>query len=536
MALTANVELLNTLPDVVLCGNRIPLQFQASTNLIESAGTKAEIVLTWTAVALAEEYFDLQLKGETVRFTCKAAPDNSGIQFHDNTLSATLNNWVALLAADLKKNYLIARYYDVVVLLNAITITAKEEGADYSQEFTAGAGIDCTPTETNKTGTDKTLRAFYGIAVLLYCRGALITELVLNVDADGLAETNIADLLKPYLEQDFEWPESDASFIFDSPAAMAPFYFMYGEKWGDAQYKALTQSSTYYVMYGGVNWMQQAKYNYEGESFWSKLLYNNYFLSWAPLTRIIGPEEPIKLYYINHTAATSLKLKAKLYTASSNSTITIDTVTGVADKAMYEMVLSPAKVGYTGLSGQTLVKIEVWIDNESDVRVSEIRTFILDYSHYEHTRYFIFRNSLGAFECLRTTGLLISAGTYEREIANVEVDSDYISKDREDISVSNIEQQKFTLAMGWLNRYGNADEYRNWLRDFAGSREVYQVIGNTLKPIRITSSSLDAGKDRDTTKGFIFEFVNAFTDEHFTKEISWNLAEESFSSDFEMAQ
>jgi hypothetical protein len=289
-------------------------------------------------------------------------------------------------------------------------------------------------------------------------------------------------------------------------------------------------------MYGGVNWMQRAKYNYEGSSFWAKLLYNNYFLSWAPLKRIIGPREPVKLYYLNHTAATSLKLKAKLYTAGSSSTITIDTVTGVADKAMYEMVLSPDKVYYTGLYDQTLVKIEVWIDNESDVRISEIRTYLLDYSHYEHTRYFIFRNSLGVFECLRTTGLLIRGGNYTREVANIEVDLDYTSKDREVISVSNIEQQKFTLAMGWLDRYGNADEYRNWLRDFAGSREVYQVLGNTLKPIRITSDNLDAGKDRDTTKGFIFEFVNAFTDEHFTKEITWNIGDESFSSDFENAQ
>jgi hypothetical protein len=135
MALTANVELLNALPAVVLCGNRIPLKFQASTNLIDSAGIKAEVILTWSAVALADEYFDLLLNGETVRFTCKAAPDNSGVQFHDNTLSATLNNWVALLAADLRKNYLIARYYDVVVLTNTITITAKEEGTDYSQEI-----------------------------------------------------------------------------------------------------------------------------------------------------------------------------------------------------------------------------------------------------------------------------------------------------------------------------------------------------------------------------------------------------------------
>ena len=536
MALTGNVELLNNLPDVVLAGNRIPLQFQASTNMIENAGSKSEIILTWTAVALVDEFFDLLLKGETVRFTCKVAPDNSGIQFHDNSLSGTLPEWVALLAEDLQKNYLIARYYDLIINGAAITLTAKETGADYSQEFTAGAGIDVTPTETNKTGVDKVLRAFYGIILLLYCNDEFVTELILNVDSDGLAEVDVADLLKPYLIQDFEWPESDADFIFARADAIKSWYFKYGERWGDAEYKAFIQSDIYHVLYGGVSWMQQAKYNYDDSSFWTKLQYNKYFLSWAPLTRYIGPAEPVKLYFVNHSGATTLKLKAKLYTASSDSTITVDSVSGVADKALYEMVLSPAKVEYSGLSDETLLKIEVWIDNQSDVRVSEIRTFMLDYSHYEHTRYFIFRNSLGAFEALRSTGLMTRSDDYNREMSSVDVDMDYTSKDREEISVSNLEQQKFTVALGWLSRFANADEYRNWLRDFSLSKEVYQAIGNTLKPIRLTSTNLDQGKDRDSVTGFMFEFVNAFTDEHFTKEITWNLFDESFNSDFEKAQ
>ncbi len=535
MPLPATVQLTNTLPAVVLAGNKVPLKFQASENYLENAGSLAEIILTWTQVAVADEYFDLTLFGQIVRFTCKAAPDNSGVQFHDNTLNQALNDWVALLTTDLKKNYLIARYYDVTVDGAAITITAKAKGSDYSQEFTAGAGIDCTADETNKTGVDQSIREFYAVVALLFIEGELVKEMLLNVDNDGLAETDISEYLKAYVSQDFQWPESDANFIYDRSAAIVPFYLRYGEKWGDDDYRSMTLSSTYYAMHGGVSWMQQAKYNSDTSSYWAKLCYNKYFLSWAPLTRYIGPAEPVKLYFVNHTAATTLKLKAKLYTASTNSTITVDTI-AAADKGMYEFVLSPAKVNYAGLSTETLLRIEVWADDESDVRVSEIRTFILDYSHYEHTRYFIFRNSLGVFECLRTTGLLNRANNYEREIALQDVASDYTSKDREDVSVRNLEKQKFSLSVGWLNRFGNAEEYRNWLRDFSLSREVYQGIGNTLKPVRIISDNLDRGKDRDNVQGFTFEFVNAFTDEHFTKEITWNLFDESFASDFEKAQ
>ncbi len=536
MPLPATVELTNTLPDVVLAGNRIPLNFQASENYLENAGSKAKVILQWTAAAVANEYFDLDLFGETVRFTCKAAPDNSGIQFHDNSGMGTLSEWVALIAVDLKKNYLIARYYTLTVDGETITIEAKEEGPDYSTEFTAGAGIDVVATETDKAGVARAIREFYYVVVLLFVNDTFIKELLLNIDNDGLATCDIADYLKPYVLQDFQWPESDAEFIYDRSAAIESFYFRYGERWGDNDYRAMTLSSTYYVMYGGVSWMQQAKYNSDDSSFWAKLQYNKYFLSWAPLTRYIGPAEPVKLYFVNHTAATTLKLKAKLYTASTNSTITVDTVAGVADKAMYEFILSPAKVNYTGLSNETLVKSEVWIDNQADVRVSEIRTFMLDYAHYEHTRYFIFRNSLGAFECIRTTGLLDRVNDYEREVSIQETDPDYTAKESEDKVVSIREKQRFKLSMGWLKQFASAEEYRNWLRDFSLSREVYQAIGSTLKPIRIISNSLERGKDRDNIQMFSFEFVNAFTDEHFTKEITWNLFDESFSSDFEIAQ
>jgi hypothetical protein len=132
----------------------------------------------------------------------------------------------------------------------------------------------------------------------------------------------------------------------------------------------------------------------------------------------------------------------------------------------------------------------------------------------------MFKNSLGTYEFLRTTGLRTTAWGISRETALVDSDADYTWHDREGLSVYNEETDKFTLAMGWLNRYGDADEYLNWLRDFAGSREVFEVMGDILKPIRLTSDNLNAGKDRDTIKGFVFEYVNAFTDEHFTKELS----------------
>lgn len=663
MALGSTVQLKNTLPELVLAGNKIPLKFEASENLIETAGSAAEIILEWTAVAVADEYFDLLIFGETVRFTCKAAPDNSGIQFHDNTLGGTLQEWVALLAEDLGKNYLIARYYDITVDLAEITLTAREKGTAYSMEFTAGAGIDCTSDETNKTGVNEELRAFYYIVVLLYCAGEFVKELLLNVDEDGLAETDVSDLLKSYMENDFTWPESTIYLVEHADAVVA-WNFKYGERWGDDEYKALADSSTYYVMNGGLSFMQAAKMNADSTSWWAKFLVNQYFLTWAPLTRHVVPTEPVKLYFLNHELtgyADSSDIYLKARTLPKNPTAITNLITGfsnigyetfassgkqitsaietgsdgsavssalgavtigerifvsvfltlnsgqapsvfvgmggsaksdvvqleagqndffltiqqteasdqflyfkntgatnfetgdvvvhrdqwteadIASKLdatepdVYEMIVSPDKVNYAGLSAETLDKFEITVQRTQYLGVlSETRTFIMDYAHYEHLRFFIFKNSFGCYECLRTTGLMTRKEEYTREVAKVDVDSDFTQKDREEISVRNEVQQSFVVSAGWLGKVANAEEYRNWLRDFSLSKEVFLVSGSTLRPVRITSSSFITGKDRDNLLDFTFEFVNAFNDEFFTKEITPNLESEDYADDFEM--
>lgn len=537
MSYPATVELLNTIPTLVLTGNKVPLKFQASENFLESAGSKAKIILPWTAVAVADEYFDIDLFGSTYRFTCKAAPDTSGLQFHDNSASGTLAEWVALMAEDLKANYLIARYYNLTVDDDEITIEAKEVGSAYTLDFTAGAGIDCVPDETSKTGTDRSIRAFYNVIVLLHCAGEFVGELAIPVDDDGLATVDIQNMLKAYLLNDFSWPESDADFIYYRSGAVAPWQFYFGERWGSGDYKAMQLSSTYYVMNAGVSWMQQAKYNASDSSFWAKLTYNNYFLSWAPTTRIVAPSEPVKLYKVNDTLATTLKLKIKRYiSGAAQSTETLETLADTVAMGLYEFVVTPAKANLAGLSNETLTKYEVWIENQSDVRVSEIRTFVLDYTYYENTRYFLFRNSLGAYEIVRSTGVIERGDSYISDTSSFEMEDDYTSLDREMVIPYKGENQRFRLSLGWLSRYANGEEYRNWLRDFALSKEVYQCIGNTIKPVVLISDSLAHGRDRNNLSEFSFEFMNAFTDEHFTKEITTNLFNESFASDFEKAQ
>ena len=79
MPLETEVQLLNILPKINLCGNKIPLKFQASENLLAGEAVKASMDMQWTDAAVADEYFDLTLKGKVIRFTCAAAYLDVGV-------------------------------------------------------------------------------------------------------------------------------------------------------------------------------------------------------------------------------------------------------------------------------------------------------------------------------------------------------------------------------------------------------------------------------------------------------------------------
>lgn len=519
---------------VSLAGN--PIVFNLNTdNFIETSGIKSKLTITFTAAPVADDYFTLEFLNRTIVFTAKLSPDNSGIQFRINDGNLSLVNYLIQTVGYLENNYWLYKNYNITSNATQIIIEAKEFGADYS--FTTvsySAGFPAS-TNSNISGVTEIIRSFFKIAVLVYANDVFISELELAVDENGDTVLNLEDFLKHELSSDFLFPESDTTFIYDRSSQITKFYIKYGEKFDD-DYQALTQSSDFYALLGGLSFMQQAKYNTEATSYWAKLVYNTWFLTWQPVIKHISAKQSEKIYYLNHSAASTLKLKVKYYIAGSPTTIEPGTIASTQYN-VYEFVLSPEKLAIPGLSAQTLEKYEVWIENQSNTRVSEIRTFILDYRTEMFDRYFLFRNSIGGWDSIRTIGKLTGSDEYERISDSHILDFDFTSKDREDLSLKNEERQTFEANTGWLNRFSDdANQYRNYLRDFLLSKEVFQIINNTLIPVNIIDKNVFRDKDNEQMYNLKFRYVRAFTDEYYTKEIVKNYFDESYSSDFELAQ
>ena len=521
----------STPPIVALAGN--PILFKLSTdNQIENAGQLAILVLTFSATADIDDTFTLAWGSISITFTCKQFPDDSGKQFQDDEVEANLNDWVALLVTYLQANYYLNKDFDISSVAAVLTITSKEKLVDKTLVFTNG-GTPCTET-SNQAGIDLEYWPFFKLGVQTLIKDDSnfnkIAEDKQPVDDNAEAYFDIHKPLKPELSEEFKFPEASDTITILRDLICREYKIKYFERFGTIpENKKVSASSSFYVLNGGISFLQEAIYNRLESNFWAKLSYNQYFLSWQPLIKTIDKWQIEKLYFLVQGSHTSLKLKIKIYynDETATTTVTKDTISSPVQYKVYEICLTNNILQVAGWDSETIEKIEVWFDDQADQRVSEIRTYIYDYSYRENARYFMFLNSLGGRDTIRTTGQAINELEYDRVAINKVLNFDFTEKDRQISQLKPTERKTFKVNTGW-----KTEDDIEWLRDLLLSTDVHQIIAGKLVPINITSKKVFQKRDNDKLFFLELEYKRAFTDKYYTKEIVAATYNDDFNDDF----
>jgi len=519
----------STPPIVALAGN--PILFKLSSdNQVEIAGQLAILVLTFSATAEPDDTFTLAWGSISITFTCKQFPDDSGKQFQDDEVVSSLNDWVALLVTYLQANYYLNKDFDITSAAAVLTITSKEKLADKTLVFTNGT--PCTET-SNQAGIDLEYWPVFRLGVQTLIKDGSnfnkVAEDLQPVDENSEAYFDIHKPLKPELSMDFKFPEASDTIIIARDLICREYKINYFEHYGTIpENKKVSASSSFYVLNGGISFLQEAIYNRQESNFWVKLSYNQYFLSWQPLIKTIDKWQVEKLYFLVQGSHTTLKLKIKIYynDETPTSTITKDTIGSPVQYKVYEICITNNILQVTGWDSEIIEKIEVWFDDEGDQRVSEIRTYIYDYSYQENARYFMFLNSLGGRDTIRTTGQGINELEYDRSEINKVLSFDFTEKDRQISQLKPTERKTFKVNTGW-----KTEDDIEWLRDLLLSIDIHQIIAGKLVPINIISKKVFQKKDNDKLFFLEFEYKRAFTDNYYTKEIVAAKYDDDFNDD-----
>jgi len=529
------ISIITSPPLVALSGNPVRFKLQ-SNNQYSAAGVKYAYDIAFSDTGNANDYIELSWNDNLLRLTCKAAPDDSGLQIPDHSVIANLNDWCAEVAEYMQLNYLLSKYFDITVTGSTITLTAK----DYGDEFEISATYLWTNGSAPMGGVDggsaQVARAYYklGVQIMLKVGSAWVNcgEDLLPVDASGYATFDISTRFADRVYAEFQWLESSVDLMVLRANQCMEYRIRYFEQYFDDGVNApgkLTETSSMYILAAGISTGQQAIYNRQQSSYWAKLGYNQYFLTWAPKEKLIDRYTTEKLFYLVRSAITELNLIVEINynDTTSQSVITKKTVASPTNKGVYEIICSLNRLELSGYDQNNIDNYRVWLTNEADARISEVRTFRMDYAFHENVREFLFRNSPGGYDTLRTTGDVEDILDFERVPISKVLGDSYTELDHQITDIKVTETKSYKANTGWLNR-----EQLEWVRDFLLSTQVYQIIVGKLVPVKVVSAQIANRKDREDLYAIEFEYVRSFTSEYFSREIVSADFDDSFDDDF----
>ncbi len=257
-----------------------------------------------------------------------------------------------------------------------------------------------------------------------------------------------------------------------------------GELTADAVTPAeLTPSSVNLVLLGGISKFHFPDLNY----FTDYLSATKKFLTWAPVQKYVDRLQEDYLNFYCYGNFTTLQLRLKAYfDDATDQTEVVTELAGTGFTRLYQIPAGPANSGVLLIDPEkNVTHYELSLLDQDDQVISEVRTYYIDQVSHPLTRFFMFLNSLGAFEVLKFTGIATEKVSFAREVSQRFLPHNYSAIDGE-FTVNQVMRQKQTnLSSGYIkNRL--AKEWHEYLQDFIGSPVVYDVTDGQRFPVVIT--------------------------------------------------
>jgi len=321
----------------------------------------------------------------------------------------------------------------------------------------------------------------------------------------GEATFNAANLLPKNRRGLFTFPNTDKLYVQNMLEQFTPHIFI--QEGIPAAHTNYVKGTPFFALYGTLSETRLASINSKSQTFADLLTSSKMFLSWKQTTRETDIYTPQRLFFIAQTAGTySLKVQ-KWYTDGSASKIEqLSTIVATAYQTI-EACCSWADVR-TSTDPSPLQYYEVWLE-VSSVAVSERRRFVMDYTYYSYARYWLYRNSLGAYDIIRTTGKAKQTLDVQKAISRTALPNDFTEQNASTRQLSESASIKYVINSGYLET-SETIEYQEFLR----SGEVYWIRNGALSPVQIPAKTYDIATDDEDMPFIEFEVELAQSDDY----------------------
>lgn len=277
-------------------------------------------------------------------------------------------------------------------------------------------------------------------------------------------------------------PDPGLNEIVRADGMFTFFYARHYEKYGTpAEPGSSTVVSNNAVILGGLSDVEQAA----GTFFDTYFAAQKPFLNWEYPLKIVLPAQPDYLYFIvNSFDQTGMRVRVKVY-FSDETDVTVTKYTMDTIVKRYEVYCFP--VGYTQMNleavnvDKTVIAYDVWVEDQDDLVVSEVRAYELDLDYYPYERYLLYLSSLGGMSVVALTG---------KAEKSVKMDQEYLEKYLgHSFEILDLGQQ-VTYSRGkpsirFSSGYIVNQTAFERLEDFISSEEFYLLDADRWIPVRV---------------------------------------------------
>jgi len=502
--------------DVSLVGNDILFKINTD-NQYSTPASKSNLGIYWTTGDNNTKSFILSWGIHSVEFECEDVPDNSGTQYPPY-VSGSVNEWVESLVPYLRANYLLIRDFIIVwnASQNVIQLTPYNAGADYL--ISVNDDDSFILIDTNVAGVDAVARDYYKLIACLWLPGTTDEDYIqigedhLIPDPDGNVLFKFQEYLADHIACNLHYPEDNTNTISIISGFIQQFFIRYAEFYDGSFYELIsTEEYPTFVIPGKIS---QQRVNQLAEiewTFFDELQATQMFLSWHPTEKTISKWQPEKLFFLNYLKTNYLNVYIDLiYSDNSTDTILLKQITS-GNYDVLEICCGHDILGLQYLD-KSVSSYKIYVkDTRGDI-ISEIRRFVIDDSFQEFEQVFLFLNSLGVYESLRTTGIISKTNLFEHNLIDqVIIDNENIYRKQNNFQTWM--QETFQVNSGWITK-----DQVNWFNDFIFSTDRYILEDFNKVDILVTSTKVFQHKDDERLYFIEFDFKKSILADSFTND------------------
>lgn len=489
-------SIIRQIPLIVTAGNEAIIK-ASYTNAFASSSIVSSVSIRITEGGGANSSFQLLINSIKYTFVYEANPQLDQQQYSTD------------LFACFAQTAVLARYFVVTKQSTNIILTTRsgevptiELGKCNSITLSLNSTYAGTPAVANsgrwlcnleKVGTNKLIGPIESVPIPS------------GTGYTGETIFNAAYLLSKNKKSFFNFPNTSKLFAHNILEQYTPHIFL--QEGIPSATMHYAKGNSFYSLPGTLSDTRLAALNSSANTFADLLTTSKMFLSWRSNNRETDIYMPQRLYFIAQESGTySLKVK-KWYTEDFAPLIeTLSSITVTAFQTI-EVCCGWADVR-SGHDAAPLRYYEVWLEKNA-TEVSEHRRFILDYNYYQYARYFLYRNALGAYDIIRTTGKLKQILDIKKVISRISLPNDFTEQNAKTRQLSDSASIKYAINSGYIESTELIE-----LQDFLRSGEVYWLRNGTLVGVQVSEKEYELPTDDDDFNSIPFEIELAQSDDY----------------------